>query len=383
MRVTGASTLYQSIKRCSFPAGSSWALSEIQVATDLSDETNNVRRIFLGTLPTQYNDATALGLMMLWKERQTTCRAFLLTTTTAPVRLLWVENPGGLDYRAPFATGWATDSAVPQITAMVNQNDEAPNGTTSAPTWPVVAFMSAACVTPALSKSGATPYAPTPASKTAALQGDYVLQTTVGVNNVTGVIPPQSTIAVLASAPRPAAVGSVRSAVFELTRVNATGTYSETEYYRPGDRILRENKHFQCTATGVLGAFDVAEWQEVFVHTETDYRPEDFFKNKQPVIIFDNDTDAANENSQRLGYTFNGTATSSWFADPLVSVQLRSGTDYRGMHSFLRSIGFSDENAHRILIPEAAADRLHQPTGEINGSGNPSGGAVSDWGSGA
>ena len=155
---------------------------------------------------------------------------------------------------------------------------------------------------------------------------DYVLQTSVGVNNVTGIIPTDATVSVLASAPRPAPVGSVRSTIFELTRVNATGAYSKTEYYRPGDRILRDSKHFQCTATGVLGAFDVAEWQEVYVH-ETDYR-EDFFKNKQPLIVFDNDTDADDKAAPALA-TFDGTTDSSWFDDPLISAQLRSGTDTR------------------------------------------------------
>ena len=371
-----------------FPQDRSWALSEIQVATDLSDETNNVRRIFLGTLlDATQNDATALGLTVALEGEADNLPSILADDnySTRADSLLWVENPGGLDYRAPFAnTGWDTDTpAVLQVTAaMVNQNDEAPNGTNERPNLAGRrVYVRRLRDTRSIEERSYALRANTSEQNSRTPLRDYVLQTTVGVNNVTDVIPPQSTIAVLASAPRPAAVGSVRSAVFELTRVNATGAYSETEYYRPGDRILRDNKHFQCTATGVLGAFDVAEWQEVFVHTETDYRPEDFFKNKQPVIVFDNDTDAADESSQRLGYTFNGTATSSWFTDPLISVQLRSGTDYRGMHSFLRSMGFSDENAHRILIPEAAANRLHQPTGAINGSGNPSGGAVSDWGS--
>ena len=29
----------------------------------------------------------------------------------------------------------------------------------------------------------------------------------------------------------------------------------------------------------------------MFVHTATSYQPEDYFKNKHPIIVFDNDTD--------------------------------------------------------------------------------------------
>ena len=47
------------------------------------------------------------------------------------------------------------------------------------------------------------------------------------------------------------------------------------------------------------------------------------------------------------------------------------------------SIGFSPDEADRILIPDAIADRDHDPAdGAVNGSGNPSGGVATQWAQG-
>ena len=209
---------------------------------------------------------------------------------------------------------------------------------------------------------------------------DYVTQVTTSNAGISQPIPTDETTAVLASVPRDN--GGNPGALVTLGRSNSTENWASTNYYRPGDRALHNDKHWQAMKTGVLPAPVAGDsWQEMYVHTANDYRPEDYFKNVSPVIIFDNDTEN-DEDSDDLGYDLsNPTASSrSWFDDPDISIQLRTATDYRGVHRFLMSIGFTSSNADRILIPDTAANRAYNPaSGAINGSGNPSGGVATGW----
>jgi microcystin-dependent protein len=370
-----------------FPQDRNWNTSLIQVAADLSDETNNVRRIFLGQIQAGVaNDATALTLTEALAG-DTENQPDLLAGdnySTRPGSFLWVENPGGDDYRATFADpGWlpATADVLRISAAMETEGGDGPDGSNELPDLAgrrvyVRRLRDTRSVderTYALWMNNGSIESRTPLR-------DYVLQTTIGVNGITATIPLNRTVSVLASAPRPPVVGSARTAVITLTRENATEAFDAATYYRPGDRILRDEKHFMCMAEGVLGVFDRNQWQEHFVHTESDYQPDDFYKNTSPVIVLDNDTDGA-EDSATLGYTFDGTAASSWFTDAALAAQLRSATDYRGLHSFFVSLGFTEENAHRILVPAALEDRFHEPTGAINGSGDPLNGIASEWNS--
>ena len=368
-----------------FPQDRNWNTSAIQVAADLSDEGNNVRRIFLGQIESGVaNDATAIVLVDDLAGTEENLPDLLAADgySTRGGSFLWVENPGGDDYRATFADpGWlpATADILRITAAFETEGGDAPAGTNELPDIEgrrvyIRRLRDTRSVderTYGLWLNNGNITSRTPLR-------DYILQTTIGTNSVTDTIPLDQTISVLSSAPRPAVVGSARTAVVTLVRDNATEPFDAGTYYRPGDRILRDNKHFQCTATGVLGVFNEQQWQEHFVHTESDFQPEDFFKNKHPIVVLDNDTDGT-EGSTTLGYTFDGTATSSWFTDPLISAQIRSATDYRGLHSFLMSIGFTADNAHRILIPTALDERLIEPTGAVNGSGDPLGGVASAW----
>ena len=210
---------------------------------------------------------------------------------------------------------------------------------------------------------------------------DYVTQVTTANAGISGPIPVDETTAILASAPRSA--GGNAGATIQLIRSNSTEAYSASTFYRPGDRALHLGKHWQAMQTGTLAAPAAGSeiWQEMFVHTNTNYQPEDYFKNKQPLIIFDNDTDN-NEASTELGYDLNNAnaQNSSWYDTAEIRDQLRTGTDYRGVHRFLMSLGFTADNAHRILIPSPAASRDYDPSsGAVNGSGNPSGGVASGW----
>ena len=106
---------------------------------------------------------------------------------------------------------------------------------------------------------------------------------------------------------------------------------------------------------------------------EEAYNAEDYFKNTQPTIVFDNDT-AGTVDSTTLGYNF----STVWANDARVRAQYRSATDYKGVHSFLTSIGFSAADAHTILLPKTTANRDRNPSSALDSIANPSG-AANAW----
>ena len=105
---------------------------------------------------------------------------------------------------------------------------------------------------------------------------------------------------------------------------------------------------------------------------EEEYGAEDYFKNVQPVIIFDKDTDDTNTDPL-LGYSNNALD-----ADPELKRQVRTATDYLGLYSLLKSLGFGKNDAHNILAPKPAADRVINPIDAFDGIANPSG-AANSW----
>ena len=373
-----------------FPQDTGWSVAQIRRATNLAEETNNIRRIYLGQIEAgTANNATTISFTtdlgtaddadnrpaLLWRDGY----------TTKEDSRVWIENPGGADYSSTFAaTGWdnADTDAITVKAAFTTPGGDSPAGTNALPNIEGRrAYVRRLRDTRSVEERSYSLILSNTGSDARTPLRDYVVQTTVSNASISAVIPVDETTAVLASAPR--ANGGNAGAAIELIRANSTEAYANTTYYRPGDRATSGSKHWQAMRTGLLPA-PVAgseDWQEIFVHTATNYQPEDYFKNKQPIIVFDGDTDNA-EASTNLGYDLdNATATNrSWFDDAEIRNQLRTGTDYRGIHRFLMSIGFTAANAHRILIPEASANRDHDPSsGAVNGSGNPSGGAATGW----
>ena len=372
-----------------FPQDRGWVVAAIRRATDLSEETNNIRRIYLGTISSGVtNTATNIDLdadigsaddednqpNLLWRDGY----------TTKEDSRVWVENPGGADYSSTFAaTGW--DNSDPNR-IVVNDAFETPGGNAPAGTneFPDIegrrVYVRRLRDTRSVEERSYSLLINNTGNVRTPLR-DYVIQTTTSNASISAPIPVAETTAIMASAPRPN--GGNPGATIQLIRSNSTEAWSSTAYYRPGDRVRHDAKHWQAMGTGTLTepTANNESWQEMFVHTETGYQPEDYFKNRHPIIVFDNDTENV-ENSTDLGYDLdNATATNrSWYDNSEIHDQLRSGTDYRGVHRFLMSMGFSADEAHRILIPDQIDDRDHDPAdGAINGSGTPSGGVATQW----
>ena len=202
---------------------------------------------------------------------------------------------------------------------------------------------------------------------------DYVVQTDTDDANIATEIPDSALITVARSAKKTATGGWAAASQIELRRNNADNTWAASTYYRTGDVIQQGNKHWIATVTHTSGvAFDATKWEENYVHMQEAYRPEDYYKNAQPLIVFDDDTDEE-ENSTDLGWFAAGR---NWNDNADLQAQYRTATDYKGMHSFLVSLGFSAGNAHTILLPKPPADRERDPGSALDGIGNPNGAAT-------
>jgi microcystin-dependent protein len=141
----------------------------------------------------------------------------------------------------------------------------------------------------------------------------------------------------------------------------------------PGDVVLYNSKHYSCLTKNRDSSFIPTKWEESYVHMEEGYNAGDYWKNSQPTIIFDNDTDGT-DSSITCGYNL-GTV---WSSDVAVQRQYRAASDYKGVHSFLVSIGFSSSDAHTILLPKASSDRQRDPSSALDGIAPPNG-AANAW----
>ena len=170
-------------------------------------------------------------------------------------------------------------------------------------------------------------------------QRNYTLQTPTGVSDVsdmTGVL-------------RAGTSGITNVSEVELKQLAPTDrAFSAGRYYRPGDSLIVQDKHWACVQktiapASITDAWLTANFEQNFVHMDSnEFAPEDYFKNVQPQIIFDNDTDNA-EDSTLLGWILDGTAANNcWTGTPgtsntnqinagLVQPQFESATDYRGL----------------------------------------------------
>ena len=185
---------------------------------------------------------------------------------------------------------------------------------------------------------------------------DYGIQTDTLGSTIDSEIAATEPIVVGAVTTLPAGTGVFRVNKVEVRRAAASadwdnkgeyrsGYHLTNNYYRTGDVVRYQNKHYKCIVEHIAeSTFVSTYWDEVFVHMDETFAAEDFFKNTKPVLIFDRDKDP-NFNSTLLGYTNADLGT-----DAQLTRQLRTAVDYLGVYSFLRSLGFNDANSHTILL---------------------------------
>lgn len=382
----GCAALAEGHKTTAFASDRNWNVGTIRVATDLSEKRNNVRKVYLGVIAEGVaNNATTIQLEQALTDSVTTPGVPSVLDrdgySLVSGSYIWVENPRGNDYRAQLTSApWnpASPDELKVSSAFQNQNTNKPGdpiinsqGFDTGQVWPELAglriyirrLQDARTVDErrySLRCNNTAVQSRTPVR-------DYVLQTTPGNGSITGPIPSSEMLVVAnAASIAPEGAGVLRSASVELRRKNAPNNWAANYIYRPGDTVRFQSKLFSCKQQNSDASFDLNKWEEIYVHMEEAFRPEDYFKNTQPAIIFNNDSDP-NDNTITCGYNL----STVWATDAAIQRQYRTAVDYLGIHSFLVSLGFSSANAHTILLPKPAAQRERNPESALDGLPGP------------
>jgi len=389
----GCAALAEGYKTYAFQADTGWNVGRIRVATNLADKQNNVRKVYIGKIDDSVaNNATAIKLTQDLEPG---------TDNSAVPRILdregyslpsssyiWVENNRGKDYRTLLpSSAWSSGTADTINVSGIFQNEDGikpgdpiinSQGYDTGQKWPSLAgariyvrrlqdVRTADERRFSLRCNNSIAGARTPVR-------DYAIQTTAGSPGISGPIPDSAILTVsFSSNISTEESGVVRSANIELRRSNAYNSWAPNTLYRTGDLVTIDSKHYSCTIKNSDATFNPTKWEEAFVHMEDSYNSEDYWKNTQPTIIFDNDTDGSDA-STTCGYNLQ----TVWSTNAAIQSQYRSSSDYRGLQSFLVSIGFSSADAHTILLPRATADRERNPSSALDGIASP-GGAATAW----
>lgn len=389
----GCAALAEGYKAAAFAADSSWNVGTIRVATNLTEKSNNVRKIFLGTIAeSTTNSATTITLTAALEagiSNPSQPRILDRDGYSLPAgSYVWVENPRGADYRALLAsTPWSGSNADRIVVTAAFQNEDgiAPGaaivndqGFQTGQNWPALAgarlYVRRLQDVRTVDERRYSLRCNNTAARSRTPVRDYVLQTTTGTAGIVGAIPDsQMLVVAAASTVAPQGAGVQRSASVEIRRANAINNWTSGLLYRPGDTVRYSSKSWSCKTKNADTSFDPGKWEQIYVHMEESYRPEDYWKNTQPTIIFDNDTDA-NDNTTSCGYNL----STVWSSDAAIQKQYRSAVDYLGVHSLLVSLGFTSANAHTILLPRTSATRERNPETALDSLGSPSG-AANAW----
>jgi hypothetical protein len=324
-----------------------WKIEQIARGVDPFDKANNIKRIFLGVLDASEGDTDTIlnltaGLAVAASDPN---QPELLTRdgySLNPGDYLWVENPGGPDYRAPLDTTPFTGTVPDQIriaAPLTTDNADGNQAPGSGDAYVSIAnqrvyirrFRDVRTVqerryTLSTSTTGA-PRLPV---------RDYIIQPNSGSWDT-------RLQAVAASSKNETFSGANVELRYEQ-RPTAEAAHDPTVYYRKADVVTKNNKHYFCVRNNI-GAFDPTNWDQSYVHMEESYAPGGYFTNAQPILLFDKDTDQSEDT----------TTCGSTIAD--VTPQIVSAVDYQGVFQLLLNEGYSVGAANSALELQPAETR--------------------------
>lgn len=380
----GCAAISDGYRTSSFDADSDWNVASIRVSDNLSELSNNVRRIYLGTISAI--TASTIDLTTPLGESATVAGVPDIVAkdgyTLREDSYLWVENPLGKDWRTTFtASAWSTaDTDRLNISAAIEDEDGETPGTTAAGVSNAVGkrvyirrFVDTRTpeqrrYTLKLSNTNSSARLPV---------RDYVIQTDTADTAIDSEFTATEVMLVQGTA-KTAIAGAALGAEIVLRRGNTAQAWAADTHYKKGETVTRSGKHFTCIEENEDATFTATKWSESYVHMASTFNPEDFYRNESPILIFDDDT-ADTEASTTLGYNF----STLWGSNTLIQDQYRAATDYRALHLFLTSIGFTSAQAHTLLTPQPSASRELDPSdsGDMD-SFVPSGAAnaLANWG---
>lgn len=389
----GCAAIAEGYKGEALPQDGNWNISTINLATNLSDQTPIVRFYFLGVISSSTsNGSTSMVLESPLGDSDTNPGIPQILAdsnyTFKENSYLWIENTGGPDWRAPLsANAWSSDTPdrIVVNSPMTNQDGQVPGGPKPNGVWPDLAgsrvYIRRLADSRTLEKRRYSIECTNTDSNTRTPLRDYVIQTSVGSGaGIVGNISDTNLTFVNKSGIVPISGDPVvRKVQIVLQSGNPPSLWvaGPNVYYRPGDTVRYQNKHFTCVVPNADATFDPLKWDESYVHMPSDYNAYDYIGNVAPLLTFDNDTDGVAP-TQTCGYNL----TTCWTADPEVRRQYRSTTDYRGVYRFLIGIGFTESQITDILVPKPASQRSRNTASSADMLGFvPSGAAniLSNW----
>jgi hypothetical protein len=294
---------------------------------------------------------------------------------------VWIENPTGADHRVLLpASAWS--SAAPTQIQLSAQPTKADDGALLDPT--LAAGKRVYIRRLVDSRTSEERRCILELSNTSAAripERSFVLQTDPlrAGGAVSRVLNASTEILLVTDTGAGAAVGGgvLQTAEVSIRRGASSPTYTQGAFYRQGETVLAGNKHFRANSDNYAPDASPAkpQWTETFVHMPSAYKAEDPITTGSPRLIFNTDTDGA-ENSLTLGINW----TTIWTTAGAVRDMYRSGSDYLGCYGLLRYMGLSDANAHSALVPQLAASRRRDPASAIDFPVAPAGGAATGRG---
>ena len=353
------------------PQDSGYAATHQRVPLNVSEKTNNIRKIFLGTVASISGSAVTLTADLTGNTDNEPNE--LGEYTLAPGSYLWFENPVGDDYRntlqSPTAWDASSNQDVINLTAApVTNGGNNPGSGTNYPALAGLRVYVRRLIDTRTQEERRYALLFDPLATARLPQRDYILRTDGDGVGDAGTID----VAVLRAGPTKLNNTSTDKVQVELKRINPDQAFRANSVYRPGDPLVTATKHYICnkqyTSGASLGANDLTDYfTENYAHMREGnqgigYMPEDYFKNTQPTLIFDGDSDGS-ETSTTLGWVFTGSNnvwTGSNAAAEKIKGQFKTATDYLGLDRYLTSKGLS------VAAPQSAGSRDVSITNQNN-----------------
>lgn len=352
----GCSALAEGFQKDAARTDGPWNVQFFRTALNPLSKRGNINRIVLGTLDSTVDDSTLVLRFSgpLAESVGVPGQPDVLARDGYSLKendYIWVGNPGGPDYRARLASNpWDPSNPTEirikeQLTTDDASGNEPPfkEGLENilAPIASQRVFVRRLVDTRAVEERRYSLLLKNADSSNQLRlpTRDYVIQET---NQ------PNDTLLVQAVAASENVIGDpnvdVRVELRYSNKPNAERDYDADTFYRKGDVVLQNNKHYSAIRN-TTGPFNVNDFDESYVHMQERFVPEGFFKNAQPILTFDGDTDQA-EDSLDLGNTI---------AD--VEGQINTAVDYLGLRYFVENLGLSTTNILALADNEDERNR--------------------------
>ena len=373
----GCAAYSKGYKGTAFPGDTNWAVSGIRVPLDLQEKTGNIRYIYLGTINAVTSSKITLDASLAADPTSSGTPSVLLQDgySLASGTYIWAENPLGEPWYAPLASNaWqsSTPDEIDISSAFDGTDATTEDGTNLLLGKRVYIRRLVDTRTPNERRVSIL------ANNTASVrlpQRNFIVQTDPLRSN--GAISREFTttgteIFAVSNAGAGNEASVTTSTEFTLRRSAPSTTYSNGDFYTAGSVVRADGKHYVATRDvyAATASPDPSSWLETYVHTTSDYDAEDPISQESRQITINTDTD-----TDPYSTDLNINWSSVWAGD-----EYRSSTDYKGAHAFLVAIGLSSAQAHAALVPQAAADRLLDPTSATDFPNAPSGGAATGRG---